>query len=218
MIFFYNKSNHCPIENSWEHPQCEDVKRVVDDSATTRNSSVDLIQQIWDLFSKQERCIQSLSCSLLLNQSLVLHQQIYHYQWREEGEVINFAISKHPLSTKEYVKDMWQGGEVPKLNPNLGMKPITQLLHTLHREAQIYKLLANCSLSIIRSSKPIQQPWRVKKFSLKHLKGFMPKVALMIMIFMIFLRKNVSNHLYYKLRNSTITFQVMKLINAHISS
>ena len=69
MIFFYNKSDHCPIENSWEHPQCEDVKRVVDDSATTRNLSLDLIQQIWDLFSKQERCIQSLSCSLLLEQS-----------------------------------------------------------------------------------------------------------------------------------------------------
>ena len=69
MIFFYNISDHCPIENSWEHPQCEDVKRVVDDFATTRNLSLDLIQQIWDLFSKQERCIQSLSCSLLLEQS-----------------------------------------------------------------------------------------------------------------------------------------------------
>ena len=45
-------------------------KRVVDDSATTRNSSLDLIQQIWDLFLKKERCIQSLSCSLLQNQSL----------------------------------------------------------------------------------------------------------------------------------------------------
>ena len=40
----------------------------------------------------------------------------------------------------------------------------------------------------------------------------------MIMIFMIFLRENVSDHLYYKLRNSTITFQVMKLIDAYVSS
>ena len=46
----------------------------------------------------------------------------------------------------------------------------------------------------------------------------MPKVALMIIIFMMFLRKNVLDHLYYKLRNSTITFQVMKLIGAHVSS
>ena len=47
---------------------------------------------------------------------------------------------------------------VSKLNLDLGMKPIIQLLRTLHKEAQIYKLLANCSLSIIGSSKPIQQP------------------------------------------------------------
>lgn len=53
---------------------------------------------------------------------------------------------------------------------------------------------------------------------MKHLKGFMPKVALMIMIFIIFLRKNISDHLYYKLCNSTSTLQVMKLIDAHVSS
>ena len=47
---------------------------------------------------------------------------------------------------------------VSKLNPDLGMKPIIQLLYTLHKEAQIYKLLANYSLSIIGSSKSIQQP------------------------------------------------------------
>ena len=47
---------------------------------------------------------------------------------------------------------------VSKFNPDLGMKPISQPLRTLHRESQIYKLLANCSLSIIGSSKPIQQP------------------------------------------------------------
>ena len=47
---------------------------------------------------------------------------------------------------------------VSKLNSDLGMKPIIQLLRTLHKEAQIYKLLANCSLSIIGSSKLIQQP------------------------------------------------------------
>ena len=98
------------------------------------------------------------------------------------------------------------------------MKPITQLLRTLHKEAQIYKLLANCSLSIIGSSKPIQQPWKVEKFYLKHLRGFMLRVALMIMIVMIFLRKNVSDYLFYKLCNSTITLQVMKLIDAHVSS
>ena len=47
---------------------------------------------------------------------------------------------------------------VSKLNPDIGIKPIIQLLRTLHKEAQIYKLLANCSLSIIGSRKPIQQP------------------------------------------------------------
>ena len=47
---------------------------------------------------------------------------------------------------------------VSKLNPDIGIKPIIQLLRTLHKEAQIYKLLANCSLSIIGSSKSIQQP------------------------------------------------------------
>ena len=113
---------------------------------------------------------------------------------------------------------MWQNGGMLKLNPDLGMKPITQLMHTLHKEAQIYKLLANCSLSIIKSSKPIQQPWRIEKLSLKQIRGFMPRVTSMIMIFMIFLRKNVLDHLYYKLPNSTITFQTMKLINAHVSS
>ena len=42
----------------------------MDDSAIAKSMSLDLIQQIWDLFSKQEGCIQSLLCSLLLNQSL----------------------------------------------------------------------------------------------------------------------------------------------------
>ena len=46
---------------------------------------------------------------------------------------------------------------VSKFNPDLGIKSIIQLLRTLHKEAQIYKLLANCFLSIIGSSKPIQQ-------------------------------------------------------------
>ena len=193
-------------------------KRVVDDSATARNLSLDLIQCIWDLFSKQERCIQSLSCSLLPNQSLATTSTNISVSMKGRGEVINSTILKHPLSTKEYIEGMWRGSEVSKLNPDLGMKPITQLLHTLHKETQIYKLLAKCSLSILGSSKLIQQPWRFEKFSLKHLRGFMPRVALMIMIFMIFLRENVSDHLYYKLRNSTITFQVIKLINAHISS
>ena len=102
--------------------------------------------------------------------------------------------------------------EISKLNPDFGMRPITQLLHTLHKEAQIYKSLANYSLSIIRSSKLIQKLWRVKKFSLKHLRGFMPRVASIIMIFVIFLRENVLDYLFYKLCNSTITLQVMNLI------
>ena len=71
MIIFYSKSE--VIFRLKMHGNTNSVKMckmVVDNSATARNPSRDLIQQSWDFFSKQERCIQSLSWSFLLNQSL----------------------------------------------------------------------------------------------------------------------------------------------------
>ena len=69
-------------------------KRVVDNSATTRNSSVYLIQQIWDLFSKQQRCIQSLSCSLLLNQSLTTTSANISLSMKGGGRINQFGDIK----------------------------------------------------------------------------------------------------------------------------